>query len=126
MKPITAKDLEQTLKSVEKEINMTKMLEAKQPQLIGPVEHMFQNLVMGDYGDTGEMYRYLEEAHGINPNGDFISVTVYLGTSINDSKHRAKQLIKTMLDKYEGIKYCMFELVLHFELVILIWNCEKS
>ncbi len=126
LKPITAKDLEQTLKNVKKEINMSKILEVKQPQVLNSIENIFQNLILRDLNDTDKMYKYLKEVYGINPEGIFILVNIYLGVEFNTLKHKTEQVIRPLLDRYKGTNYCIFELPLHFELIILIFDFKEK
>lgn len=125
LKPITASDLEQTLYNVEKEISMGKMLEINQPQILNSLEHIFQNLVLGDSDQTDEMYKFMYEKYGIASNGNFAAVTIYVGSDANHIKNKVKKIVSMFLNSFHETKYCIFELALHHELVILLYNCNE-
>ncbi|MDP4181068.1 MAG: response regulator [Bacillota bacterium] len=122
LKPITASDLEQTLKNIENEIAMEKALVSRQPNVLNTLEHIFQNLVLGENAGYEELFEYLHKTYDIDPNGKFITVNIYLGREINDCKNKVLQVLARLLDDFRGIKYCMFELALNFELVLVIYN----
>lgn len=122
LKPITASDLEQTLKNVEKEIRMEKMLEANQPQVLSSLENIFQNLALSDNNKTGEMHKYLLEKYEIDSNGEFAAVSIYVGAHSDEIRNKTKKIAASMLDKFHSTRYSIFELTLHHELVILLYN----
>lgn len=124
LKPITANDLEQTLKNVEKEINMEKMLKINQPQILNSLEHIFQNLVLSNNDQTNEIYKYLYEKYGIDSNGEFAVVTIYVGADTDNIKNKVGKIITGLLHDFHEARYFIFELVLHHELVILVYRCN--
>lgn len=124
LKPITANDLEQTLKNIEKEITMEKILGSRQPQVLNTLEHIFQNMILSDSTGNEELYEYLHQTYDIDPNGKFITVTIYLGAEINHFRSIVSEMLSKLLDDFRGSKYCMFELMFHFELVVVIYSCS--
>lgn len=122
LKPVTAKDLEQVLKNVEKEISMEQMLEAKQPYALNSLEYIFHNIVINDFREDPELHNYLHEIYGVDAKGDFVAVSIYLGSGFEEAKSRVKQRVAALLDKVRDIKYCLLELVLHAELIAVIYR----
>ncbi len=121
LKPITANDMEQTLKNVEKEINMEKMLKINQPQILNSLEHIFQNLVLSNNDQTNEIYKYIYEKYEIDSNGEFAVVTIYIST--DNIKNKVGKIISGLLHDFDEARYSIFELALHHELVILVYKC---
>ena len=123
LKPITASDLEQTLKQIEKEIQMERMLETSRPQMLSSLKNIFQNLVLSDHYKINEIYGYLHEKHDIDPNGEFAVVSIYLGSQY-DARKKINQIISSQLEKLNNICYTTFEMTLNHELVILMYKCN--
>jgi two-component system, response regulator YesN len=122
LKPITASDLEQTLKNVEKEISMEKQLGTDQ-QVLNSLESLFQSLVLSDSNCVDEMYKYIHEKYDIDSNGEFAAVSIYFSVHTKVTKDRIIKSLSALLDHCQPTRYSIFELKLHHELVMVFYNC---
>lgn len=125
LKPVTANDLEQTLLNIEKEILMERMLEANQSQVLSSMENIFQNIVMGSSDKVDEMYRFLSDRYGIGQNAEFAAVSIYYGTNARDDTNRLKIILSETLTGFGSCSFTTFDLALHKEIIVLIYNCEN-
>lgn len=124
LKPITASDLEKTLKDVEKEINMEKMLRANQVQVLSSLGQIFQSMALGDNNIADELNKFLKEKYDIDPRGDFGVVSIYLGSDSETVKNEVVKILTPLLYGFHASKHNIFELTLHHELVVLIYDCS--
>ncbi|EMS69453.1 response regulator transcription factor [Ruminiclostridium cellobioparum] len=125
LKPVTANDLEQTLLNIEKEILMEKMLEANQTQVLSSIENIFQNIVMGGSDKVEEMYRFLSDRYGLGQNTEFAAVSVYYGTDDRDHINKLKIILADDLTGFGSGSFTIFDLALHQEIIVLIYNSEN-
>ncbi len=122
LKPVTVNDLEQTLKNIEKELEMERILKLTQVDGFNSVEAIFQNIVTGNNDKRGEMLHFLSDKYGIDADGEFAAVSVYYG---RNSKYDSSSLITVLSDIVSTLKldgFAVFELALHYEIIILIYN----
>lgn len=124
LKPVTADDLEQTLLNAEKEINMERVLENNQTQVFSSLENIFRNLVLSGGSNVEQIYEYLEDKSGINTNGGFAVINIYIGSSEEINKTKVKNLVSQVMSNYGKADFCSFELTLHREIIGLAFNCE--
>jgi two-component system response regulator YesN len=125
LKPVTACDLEQSLKNIEKELRMESMLNTNELKVINTAGAILQGIVLGGNSKNEERYQYLSDKYGISSESDFAVLTVYTGERTDSEKDRIKKLVGISIKEYSHAEFTMFELSLHKEIDILISNCNN-
>lgn len=123
LKPITVEDFENMLKNIEGEIETERKLEEKQDS-IASVEHLLQNLILGDLRDEEQCLEYLNERFHMPQDSTYSVAVIYLGDEFENSFSRVKQTILPLLKVLEGNKYYVLDLNAHNELLILVQSPE--
>ena len=124
LKPVTANDLEQTINNIQKELQMERLLSKSHPKVINTAETILQSIVLGGSIETEEMFKYLWDKYGINSNNKFALITVYTGVKDILEKDRIIKIISSSIKRYSNVGLTIFELTLHNEIEIILYDCD--
>lgn len=125
LKPVTVEDLENTVKNIGREIETERNLEEKQSSF-SSVEHILQNLILGDITDGDKSIEYLNEKHNLHPDSEYIAIVTYLGNDFANRKEEVKRIISPLLLQLPGLSFHLIDLNAHNELLILIQSPENT
>ncbi len=125
LKPVTANDLEQTLKNIEKEVEMERIHESNQTQGLNSIENILQNIVLGSNDRLEDMFQFLFEKFEIDSKKSFAAVSVYYGDNAESDCNKLKTILLEAMNDFNLGGFGLFELALHHEIIIVIYDCSS-
>ena len=109
LKPLSYTDFAQAMKTVTAQALAEKQ---RKPAQIGTLTQMFSDILNRRIELSDEITAYLSNTYGVEKDGSFILVCLYLGTEYKNKENRARTLFKHILTSYqsaEELKYCFAE-----------------
>ncbi len=119
LKPITVERLANSLDAIAEEINKEKQLQKSQLAPFSSAESVLQDIMLGNTHNIAAATNYLKERYGIDPDRNFIVLTVYLGQNYPALQEQLPQILVSALDHYHSGKYFLLHHEAQNQLVLL-------
>lgn len=123
LKPVMLNDFSKALHNAREQVEKEKM---KQPEEMGTLERIVENLLFGGMELNEEMELYLEKKYGIFPDTSLIQICIYLGSKYQECVEQAKGNVKEALKQEQGCASCVVEASYKKAIVVILYGFDNA
>lgn len=125
LKPLSYNDFSQAMKNVTAQVEAEKK---RKPAQIGTVSQMFSDILARRVELTDEIKTYLANTYGVNSEGGFILICMYLGNEYGPECAQTKNAFSKMIASYpaaEPVKFCLADCESRQAVMAVVYKCEN-
>ena len=126
LKPLSYGDFSQAMKNVTAQVEAEKK---RKPAQIGTVSQMFSDILNRRIELTDEIKTYLANTYGVENNGVFILICMYLGNEYASQLNQAKGSFSKLLASYpaaQTVKFCLTECESKKAVIAVVYKCSGT
>lgn len=123
LKPIALDSFAKSIRTIEAQIAHDRLLAVENPQKLRSLDHVLYGILYSALPIDDELRAFLRSAYGMDPDGDFAVMDLYLGAAYGDRKERISAIVKRLMEQ-SGRRYHPLHLPQGGEFLLLLHSIE--